>query len=260
MIQIDQIKRFFPLFLQDNPVYYKYMLKEYLQLLILEYLSNRPYVGKLSFIGGTNLRLIKGIDRFSEDLDFDCKNLSKEEFYEITNDVVVYLKRNGYKVEIRDKNDEKLKAFRRNIYFPEFLFDLGLSGHREERFLIKIDSQDQQIEYKREIRNIKGCGFYFPFPVPSDKVLTAMKVSAMLSRQKGRDFYDVIFLLSQSIPDFDFLNKKSGIKNIDELKLAVYNMLQTVDLDKKTKDFEHLLFNKNNSKRILYFKEFIDSL
>ena len=163
MIQIDQIKRFFPLFLQDNPVYYKYMLKEYIQLLILDYLSNKSYVQKLTFIGGTNLRLIKGIDRFSEDLDFDCKNLSKEDFYEITNDVVVYLKRNGYKVEIRDKNDEKLKAFRRNIYFPEFLFDVGLSGHREERFLIKIDSQDQQIEYPREIRNIKVVDCFSPF-------------------------------------------------------------------------------------------------
>ncbi len=260
MIQIEQIKRFFPPFLQDNPVYYKYMLKEYIQLMILEYLSNKSYVEKLSFIGGTNLRLIKGIDRFSEDLDFDCKDLSKEEFYEITNDVVVYLKRNGYRVEIRDKNDNKLKAFRRNIYFPEFLFDLGLSGHREERFLIKIDSQDQQIEYPREIRNIKGCGLFFPFPVPPDEVLTAMKVSAMLSRQKGRDFYDTIFLLSQSVPDFDFLNEKSGIKNMDELKHAVYTMLQIVDLDKKTKDFEHLLFNKKNSKRILYFKEFIESL
>ena len=260
MIQIEQIKRFFPPFLQDNPVYYKYMLKEYIQLMILEYLSNKSYVEKLSFIGGTNLRLIKGIDRFSEDLDFDCKDLSKEEFYEITNDVVVYLKRNGYRVEIRDKNDNKLKAFRKNIYFPEFLFDLGLSGHREERFLIKIDSQDQQIEYPREIRNIKGCGLFFPFPVPPDEVLTAMKVSAMLSRQKGRDFYDTIFLLSQSVPDFDFLNEKSGIKNMDELKHAVYTMLQIVDLDKKTKDFEHLLFNKKNSKRILYFKEFIESL
>ena len=29
---------------------------------------------KIFFIGGTNLRLVKGIDRFSEDLDFDCKN------------------------------------------------------------------------------------------------------------------------------------------------------------------------------------------
>ncbi len=27
----------------------------------------------MTFIGGTNLRLAKGIDRFSEDLGFDCK-------------------------------------------------------------------------------------------------------------------------------------------------------------------------------------------
>ncbi|MCK9626641.1 MAG: nucleotidyl transferase AbiEii/AbiGii toxin family protein [Bacteroidales bacterium] len=31
----------------------------------------------MTFIGGTNLRFVKGIDRFSEDLDFDCKDLSK---------------------------------------------------------------------------------------------------------------------------------------------------------------------------------------
>ncbi len=33
------------------------------------------------------------------------------------------------------------------IHFPELLFDLGLSGHKEERFLIKVESQDQGIVY-----------------------------------------------------------------------------------------------------------------
>ena len=56
------------------------MLKEYLQLLILDYLTTTPYIKKIALIGGTNLRLTKGIDRFSEDIDFDCKDLSKQEF------------------------------------------------------------------------------------------------------------------------------------------------------------------------------------
>ena len=64
------------------------MLKEYIQLLILDFLSTTPFIKKIVFIGGTNLRLVKGIDRFSEDLDFDCKDFSKEEFMEMTDAVI----------------------------------------------------------------------------------------------------------------------------------------------------------------------------
>ena len=174
MIQLDQIKNFFPPQIQGNPAFGKYMIKEYLQLTILDYLSSSQYIKKLVFIGGTNLRLIMGIDRFSEDIDFDCKNLSKDEFMEMTNNAVAFLKRNGYSVESKDSYSDKMKAYRRSIYFPEFLFELGLSGHREERFLIKVKSQDQQIEYKHKLATIKGCGLYFLFPVPVDEVLCAI--------------------------------------------------------------------------------------
>ena len=78
MIQIEQLKNFFPPFLSENLSFRKYMLKEYLQLLILDYLATTPFVRKTTFIGGTSLRLVYGIDRFSEDLDFDCKDFSKE--------------------------------------------------------------------------------------------------------------------------------------------------------------------------------------
>jgi hypothetical protein len=65
MIQLELIKNYFPAEFRDNASFQKHMLKEYLQLLILDFLSNTPYVGKIIFIGGTNLRLVKGIDRFS---------------------------------------------------------------------------------------------------------------------------------------------------------------------------------------------------
>jgi len=82
-----------------------------------------------------------------------------------------------------------------------------------------------------------------------------MKLSAMLSRQKGRDFYDVLFLLAQTEPDYKFLGAKSGIHSIDELKAAVADILNRVDLKHKMKDFEHLLFNKPNAARILHIGE-----
>ena len=260
MIQIVQIKNYFPAQIRENSIFDKHILKEYLQLMILDYLSSTPYIRKMTFIGGTNLRLVKGIDRFSEDLDFDCKDLSKEEFIEMTNGVILFLERSGLRVEARDKDNPKLTAFRRNIHFPELLFDLGLSGHKEERILIKIESQDQRVIYEPVITNIKGCGFFFPFPVPSDGVLCSMKIAAMLARSKGRDFYDLMFLLAQASPDYGFLSKRCGVNNLQEFKEVTYELIKTVDLKKKQKDFEHLLFNKVNSEKILQFEDFINSL
>jgi predicted nucleotidyltransferase component of viral defense system len=260
MISIETIRNFSPSDIRNNVLFDKYLMKEYIQLMILDYLSATPYVRKITFIGGTCLRLVKGIDRFSEDLDFDCKELSKKEFTEMTDGILKFLQLNGLDVLVKDQDSIKLKAFRRSIYFPELLFDPGLSGHREERFLVKIESQDQEVIYKRTLVNIKGCGFFFPFPVPSDGVLCAMKISAMLKRQKGRDFYDVMFLISQTMPDFSILKEKCGISSLQELKQATGKMLKTTDLNNKMKDFEHLLIKKDNSKRILLIGELISGL
>lgn len=258
MVDLNLIKNYFPEQIRNNVLLGKSMIQEYIQLSILDFLSTTQYIRKLIFIGGTNLRLVMSIDRFSEDLDFDCKEMNKQEFLKMSDDVMHFLKRNGYKVESRDKNSSKLTAFRRNIFFPEFLFDLGLSGHRDERFLIKLEAQDQGVRYTPELKNIKGCGFYFPFPVPADAVLCAMKMTALLERGKGRDFYDVMFLLGLTKPDYEFLAKRIGIKNAAELKVEVKKQLNRIDLKTKTNDFEHLLFNKENKKRILRFEEFFE--
>lgn len=260
MIQLEQIKEYFPPYLNEAPSFQKYMIKEYIQLLILDYLSAAKWVKNLSFIGGTNLRLVKGIDRFSEDIDFDCKGFSEEEFKTMTDNIMRYLQRSGLKVEIREKANSKITAFRRSYYFPGFLFELGLSSHKDERFLIKVECQDQGIEYPSVNTNIKGCGFYFAFPGPSDQVLCAMKISALLTRSKGRDFYDVMFLLNRTAPDYTFLKTKHGITNLLGLKKALLNILDKVNLSNKSKDFEHLVFEKKNSSKILSFSNFIKEL
>ena len=260
MINLELIRNYFPADVRVNASFQKYMLKEFLQLSMLDFLATTPFTSKIIFIGGTNLRLVKGIDRFSEDLDFDCKNYTREDFLAMTDSVLKYLQRSGLKVETRDWENKKLTAFRRSFHFPELLFNLGLSGHREERFLIKIECEDQQIHYRPDIKNIKGCGFFFPFPVPSDEVICSMKLSAMLSRQKGRDFYDAMFLLAQTKPDYPFLAAKHSIHNLEELKNATGKILERVDLEAKKKDFDHLLFNNKNSERILHVNEFINNL
>lgn len=246
MIDLNYINSFFPAPIAGNATFQKHILKEYVQLMVLDYLATSPYISKLAFIGGTNLRLIKGIDRFSEDLDFDCKDLTDDEFKEMTDGVLTFLYRSGINVEARDKANPKLSAFRRNIYFPEFLFELGLTGHQ----------LDQGVNYPIEKKHVQRCGFFFSLPVPPDSVLLSMKLSALLARAKGRDFYDTMFLMQQTKPSYEFLSARLGINTPDELKKAILNKLKTIDLNVKKRDFEHLLLNVNAGEKILLFEEF----
>ncbi|MGM9790937.1 MAG: hypothetical protein ACI3Y4_00870 [Candidatus Cryptobacteroides sp.] len=102
------------------------------------------------------------------------------------------------------------------------------------------------------------CGFFFSLPVPPDSVLLSMKLSALLSRAKGRDFYDTMFLMQQTKPSYEFLSVRVGINSPDELKKAILEKLKTTDLNIKKRDFEHLLFNSNAGEKILMFEEFIN--
>ena len=260
MIDIEYIRSFFPPTIASQSRFDRYMLKEYLQLQILDYLATTSYINKISFIGGTNLRIVQGIDRFSEDLDFDCKDLSEEEFMAMTDSVVNYLRNSNIDVETRDKPNPRLTAFRRNLYFPQMLFNLGLTGHRDERLLLKIETQNQGVAYQPIVVNINKMGFFFSIQVPPLDVLCAMKFSAILSRQKGRDFYDTIFLLSKTNPNMDFLHAKTGISTMKELKNAMKNRLLEIDLNEKKRDFVHLLFNESNAERILKFGEIINGM
>src|SRR3989344_9644592 len=65
-----------------NPLYIRSSIKEYLQIIVLDYIyRTNEYKSSLIFTGGTCLRHLYGIDRLSEDIDFDYLNLvSAEEF------------------------------------------------------------------------------------------------------------------------------------------------------------------------------------
>ena len=140
------------------------------------------------------------------------------------------------------------------------LFNLGLTGHRDERLLVKIEAQDQGVTYQPVVANINKMGFFFGVQVPPVDVLCAMKFAAILARQKGRDFYDAIFLLSKTKPNMDFLRARAGISSVEELRLSLTQRLQDVDLNQKKRDFSHLLFNESNADRILQFMEIIATL
>ena len=260
MIDLAYIKSFFPPTMANNSRFDRYILKEYLQLMILDHIATTPYVAQMVFIGGTNLRLIQGIDRFSEDLDFDCKAMTEVDFMAMTDGIIRYLRLNNIHVEPRDTPNPKLTAFRRNLHFPQMLFDLGLSGHREERLFIKVETQDQGVDYLPEVVNVNKMGFFFNVQVPPMAVLCAMKLSALLTLHKGRDFYDTLFLLSKTHSDYGFLSAKNGINNLEALKAAVLEMQQQVDMNQKKRDFQHLLFREENAERITRFYDYISKM
>ena len=259
MIDINQLLPYYPEPVADNIAFHKHILKEYVELLALEHLSQSSFAPKLVFIGGTCLRLVYGIDRFSEDLDFDCKNLSPDEFIQMTDALIDSLRGNGFMTEARDKENHRLTAYRRNIFFPSLLFELNLTGHREERFLMKIEAQDQGVDYTPETSVISRNGFLFTASVPSKGVLLSMKLAALLARAKGRDFYDVLFLWQQVEPDYGFLAKRCGIGTPGELNNALAAKLYATNLSDKQKDIQHLLFADNAKDKIMLFKNFYES-
>ena len=260
MIDLQYIRNFYPVSISGNPRFDRLMLKEYLQLLILDFIQTSKYAPQLTFIGGTCLRHVYGIDRFSEDLDFDCKQLTQVDFMAMTDDVITHLQRNGINAVVRDKDNPRLTAFRRNIYFSELLFDLNLSGHRDERLLVKIEAQDQGIDYMPQVVTINKLGFTFLLRCAPADIICSMKVAALLGRGKGRDFYDLVFLSSITHPNFNFLRERCSIANGAELKSALEDVLSRTDLQLKQKDFAHLVIDDRQADRILLFPNIIPAL
>jgi predicted nucleotidyltransferase component of viral defense system len=53
---------------KNNSEYIKWLIREFLQTLVLYIIYQSKY--EIYFMGGTNMRICYGLDRFSEDLDF----------------------------------------------------------------------------------------------------------------------------------------------------------------------------------------------
>jgi len=258
MINFDEIKSFFAESLRRNPAHYDYMLKEYFHYRMLDMIFSGEFATKLSFIGGTNLRILHHIQRFSEDLDFDSFDLSREDFMKLTDRVIDRLKQEGIQVEAEDKEkDHKLAAFRRNIIFPGLLYELGFTGHREKKLLIKIESEPHHYKYEPIKPIIQKFNVFTQVFTPSPEILLSMKTGAVLERGKGRDYYDFIFLSGVTDPDFGYLEAKFGITNFSQLYDRILESSQATDFKLRSRDFEKLVFDEAETKKVLFFREYI---
>jgi len=259
MIDIKELLNEYPESLKSDNFLRSLILKEYIQYQMLDILFNSVYKEKISFIGGTCLRIVYNNQRFSEDLDFDNFGLTEEEFVAMTDKLAMELEKLGYRVKLDDKGkDKRLNAFRRNITFPGLLYEQKISGHKEQKFLIKVESQAHNFAYAPEKKLINKFNFYTIISCTPLSILLSMKICTIFNRKKGRDFYDLLFLAKKAKPDYSYINHKLGINSPGEVEKLFMEECKKVDFRLKQKDVEKFLFNKSETNWILNFLYIIE--
>lgn len=257
MLSLQEIEKQYP----ENLRYFKrFILREYLQYKILEIIFDSSYSDKLCFLGGTCLRLVHQQQRFSEDLDFDNFDLSETEFNEIVVHIEKELSKEGYEIEF--KNVFK-GAFHCYIRFPKLLFNEGLSGHLEEKILIQLDTESQQFDFKPEKFILNKFDVFTVINTTPLDILLAQKFYAVINRKrnKGRDFYDIVFLLGKNVlPNYDYLKFKLNINTEKQLKTKILNTCNQINMQEMADDVAPFLFNTKDVKQVLYFEEYINQV
>ena len=253
MLSLNAIKTYYPESLRGKG---QFLLREYLQYKILEAIYGSPYGPKLCFIGGTCLRIVHDNFRFSEDLNFDNLGLSQHDFEQVAAHVEKQLTRQGFVVEIRNVFKG---AFHCHVKFSNILFEYGLSGHREEKIVIQLDAESQHFDYKPEVfipNKFDVLNNILSTPID---ILLAQKFSAICGRPrpKGRDFFDVTFLLAKTKPNYAYIEQKLGISNPVELKEKILETCKKINFEDVVEDVRSFLFDDKDEKRILLFEAYL---
>ncbi len=254
MIDINQIESFYP----PHVRYFKRnILREYLQYKILEILFDSRFSNEIVFMGGTAIRIIYDNSRFSEDLDFDNFSLTENDFRELCGLIVKKLNLFGYDVETKFTFRQ---AFHCHIGFINILNLLGLSGHKDEKIVIRLDTEPQKIKYTPDRKIINKFDIFTHINVVPVDILLSQKLLALLKRKRtmGRDLFDIVFLTAKTNPDFNYLGQKIGITDKTELKEKILIKCGTVNFKALLRDLEPFLINPEEKKRILLFKELIE--
>ena len=254
MLDIKQIESFYPDHLRP---FKRNLLREYIQYKILEAVFDSEFGNLLSFMGGTAIHLIHGNTRFSEDLDFDNLGVTAKKFEKLTEFIVKKLKREGYAVEV--KNVFK-GAFTAYLRIPKVLYEYGLSRHKEEVLLIKLDAEPQRFKYKVSKHIINKFDVFSRINTVPVDVLLSQKIYAIFNRKRpvGRDFYDTVFLLGKTKPNFSYLNSKLKIKASADLKSKLFRKCKDLDFKQLAGDVEQFLFTPSDSKKVKSFYDYID--
>ncbi len=184
--------------------------REYMQARILQCFQEDGVFTRWAFQGGTALRFLFSLPRFSEDLDFALIRGDEDAHLErAVRRVEKIFQAEGYEISFKGKPEKTVaSAF---IGFPGLLHELGLSPQRRRIFSVKVEVDthppigagfDTTLVRRHVTLNLHHY----------DRAsLFAGKLHALLSRPycKGRDLYDLVWYLSDTTwpePNLTLLN------------------------------------------------------
>jgi hypothetical protein len=187
------------------------IVREYLQARILGSLQRSGAMVPLAFQGGTALRFLYSLRRYSEDLDFALERPeSGYDFRSYLTAIRSDLIREGY-VAAAKVNDRKVvhSAF---VQFPGLLWELGLSTQRNEILSIKIEVDTRPPAGAGLETSVVRRHLTLRLQHHDPASLFAGKLHAILQRPfvKGRDLYDLVWYLSDRTwppPNLELLNE-----------------------------------------------------
>lgn len=235
-------------------------LREYCQLLVLKILDEIGGFNHLAFVGGTALRILYNLQRYSEDLDFCLVNADNFDFATLMRKLESELKLYNLDSEIRYKDHKTVaSAF---IKFNNVMNLAGLSPHKDQKLLVKF-----------EVDQNPPSGYITQLTMINNEFLTAInhfdltslyagKLHAILCRKytKGRDYYDLIWYLGRRItPNFTFLNNAiSQTENEkyhidqDNFYALLRDKIESVDFEKVKYDVTPFLMDP---KEVRFFEK-----
>jgi predicted nucleotidyltransferase component of viral defense system len=186
------------------------LVREYLQARVLESLQDGGVFLRWAFVGGTALRFLFGLPRFSEDLDFSLITPGEEAG---VTPALAEVKRaftlEGYPIEV--KVSERKTVASAWIRFPGLPHELGLSPHASQTLSIKVEVDTNPPRGARIETSVVRSHVTLHLCHHDKASLLAGKLHAVLTRPwaKGRDLYDLAWYLADRTwpaPNLELLN------------------------------------------------------
>ncbi len=179
------------------PLKKRAILREYLQAKIINHYYANVASSKLSFVGGTSLRLLRGLPRFSEDIDFDNLGITSKKITDLTKQVVQQLRLENIKLDLQvtQKNYKNYLEFK----FFDLLKPLGISTDPREKLMIKVDYSDHWLGQTPEVILLNQYGLIEQVVTNPIDQLLVQKLGAYVQRKQTqpRDIFDIVWLFAQ---------------------------------------------------------------
>ncbi len=194
----------------ESPLKARNVMREYLQARVLACLQREGAMVPLAFHGGTALRFLYALPRHSEDLDFALEGKpSSYDLQRYVRAIETEFHREGYELETRYSDERAVQNAW--IRFRGLLFEMGLSGQREELTSLKLEVDTNPPLGAGLATTIVRRHVTLQLHHHDQASLLAGKIHAILQRKftKGRDLYDLLWYLSDPEwpePNLNLLN------------------------------------------------------